>query len=189
MKNAIKAICVIIGTIIGAGFASGKEIYIFFNQYGTMGFLGVVVASTLTGIVIYRVLVQIRAIEVKNYSQYLAQMHVKPKIKEVLNCIINIFLLISFYIMIAGFCAYFEQEFEIPSIVVAIAVSVMCYATFMNHIEGVTKINTVLIPFLIIMIVFIGIKSNSIRRNNANKWGRKFSRKKLAFGELRICKL
>ena len=31
--NIIKVIAVIIGTIIGAGFASGKEIYIFFAKY------------------------------------------------------------------------------------------------------------------------------------------------------------
>ena len=30
--NIVKAVSVIIGTIIGAGFASGKEIYIFFSD-------------------------------------------------------------------------------------------------------------------------------------------------------------
>lgn len=38
MKNTINNILnitfVIIGTIIGAGFASGQEIYTFFNRYG-----------------------------------------------------------------------------------------------------------------------------------------------------------
>ena len=32
MKNSLKVVLVIIGTLIGAGFASGKEVYIFFNQ-------------------------------------------------------------------------------------------------------------------------------------------------------------
>lgn len=34
VKNIYKATFVIIGTIIGAGFASGQEIYTFFNRYG-----------------------------------------------------------------------------------------------------------------------------------------------------------
>lgn len=34
----INSILVIIGTIIGAGFASGKEIFTFFNVYGVFGF-------------------------------------------------------------------------------------------------------------------------------------------------------
>ena len=34
VKNIYKTSFVIIGTIIGAGFASGQEIYTFFNKYG-----------------------------------------------------------------------------------------------------------------------------------------------------------
>ena len=59
MQNILKAVCVIIGTIIGAGFASGKEIYVFFNNYGIKGIAGIAIASVLTGIVIYKVLMQI----------------------------------------------------------------------------------------------------------------------------------
>lgn len=168
MRNVIKAVCVIIGTIIGAGFASGKEIYLFFNSYGEKGILGIITASVFTGIIIYRVLVQIRSIEVNSYKDYLSQMKINSKIKEILNIIINIFLLMSFYIMLAGFCAYFKQEFSIPTIVVGTTVSLACYITFMNSIEGVAKINTILIPFLILMIILMGIKVGNIRfcRNN-----------------------
>lgn len=35
IKNIYKITFVIIGTIIGAGFASGQEVYTFFNKYGT----------------------------------------------------------------------------------------------------------------------------------------------------------
>ena len=34
MKNVLKIVFVIIGTLIGAGFASGQEMYIFFFSYG-----------------------------------------------------------------------------------------------------------------------------------------------------------
>lgn len=169
MKNVIKAVCVIIGTVIGAGFASGKEIYVFFNQYGIKGILGITIASILTGIIIYHILIQIRNTNLENYHQYLEKNHINPKIKELLNSIINIFLLVSFYIMIAGFCAYFQQEFRFPSIVIGSIVSVLCYLTFMRQIEGVTKINTILIPFLIIMILLIGIKSRGIRTYQTSK--------------------
>ena len=37
MKNILKIVFVLIGAIIGAGFASGKEIYIFFFSYGLKG--------------------------------------------------------------------------------------------------------------------------------------------------------
>lgn len=189
MRNMIKAVCVIIGTIIGAGFASGKEIYVFFNQYGMKGFLGIGIASVLTGIIVHRVLMQIRTIEAQNYNQYLEAIGINSKIKEILGCTINVFLLISFYIMIAGFCAYFKQEYGFSPTIVGIIVSLMCYFTFMNQIEGVTKINTILIPFLMIMILLIGIKSNCVRFNHENKLHTRFTREKLVFSKLRICKL
>ena len=55
MKDILKTIFVIIGTMIGAGFASGQEIYLFFNRYGTMGILGLIISCTLAGIIIYKV--------------------------------------------------------------------------------------------------------------------------------------
>ena len=34
MKNIVKIVFVIIATLVGAGFASGKEIFSFFFSYG-----------------------------------------------------------------------------------------------------------------------------------------------------------
>ena len=55
-KNILKVLFVVLGTIIGAGFASGKEIYNFFAVYGYMGILGINIAGILTGIIIYSTL-------------------------------------------------------------------------------------------------------------------------------------
>ena len=40
MKNTLKVVLVIVGTIIGAGFASGKEIYIFFGMRSQLFIIG-----------------------------------------------------------------------------------------------------------------------------------------------------
>ena len=51
--NIVKAVSVIIGTIIGAGFASVKKYIFFFGQYGKFGIIGAIVSATLTGVIIY----------------------------------------------------------------------------------------------------------------------------------------
>ena len=56
MKNILKIVFVIIGTLVGAGFASGKEIYSFFFIYGKTGIIGMFLSSFLIGLVIYKVL-------------------------------------------------------------------------------------------------------------------------------------
>lgn len=159
MRNIIKAVCVIIGTIIGAGFASGKEIEVFFVNYGKSGIYGIATASIFTSIIIYCVLIKIRGTNIKNYNSYLNEMKINNKVKEILNAIINVFLLASFYIMASGFCAYFKQEFNFDVIYVAIMLAICCYITFLGKIDKVTKINTILIPFLIFMVLLVGVKS------------------------------
>ena len=55
MKNVLKIVFVIIGTTIGAGFASGQEIYLFFNKYGFMVIIGMILSCIITGFIIYKV--------------------------------------------------------------------------------------------------------------------------------------
>ena len=45
MHNILKIVFVIIGTVIGAGFASGQEIYLFFFSYGIKGLIGILISS------------------------------------------------------------------------------------------------------------------------------------------------
>lgn len=161
MKNTLKALCVIIGTIIGAGFASGREIYIFFNCYGSKGLAGIILSSTLTGLIIYQVLNQIKHKKIENYHQYIEKIGINASLKEIINNIINLFLLISFYIMVAGFSAYFKQQWGLSEILTGFIMIVLCYITFLHSMEGVTKVNTILIPILIAIIILLGIKNVS----------------------------
>ncbi|NLY67966.1 MAG: hypothetical protein GX069_10455, partial [Tissierellia bacterium] len=49
-KNWIKIASVYIGTVIGAGFASGREILEFFGVYGIKGIFGIIVSGLLFSI-------------------------------------------------------------------------------------------------------------------------------------------
>ena len=71
MRDILKTIFVIIGTMIGAGFASGQEIYLFFNRYGTMGILGLIISCALTGIIIYKVFQIVKNKKIHTYSEFL----------------------------------------------------------------------------------------------------------------------
>lgn len=101
---------------------------------------------------------KIRSTNIENYNSYLNEMKINNKIKEILNAIINIFLFASFYIMASGFCAFFKQEFNLDAIYIAIVLAICCYITFMGRIDKVTKISTSLIPFLIFMVLLVGVK-------------------------------
>lgn len=158
MKNSIKAIFVIVGTIIGAGFASGQEIYSFFNVYKENGIIGIIVASILIGAIISFILKKSKQLQVESYNELLEKSKIPNNLKIILKIMINSFLLISFYIMVAGFCAYFKQEFNIPNFITAIIILIICYITFLKNIEGIAKVNTFIIPVLIMTIICLGLR-------------------------------
>lgn len=75
------------------------------------------------------------------------------------NIIISIFLLITFYIMISGFGAYFEQEFNISRIIGATILALLSFFILMKGIEGVTKANSIIVPVLIVLILIISFNN------------------------------
>lgn len=172
VKDIFKAVFVIIGTTIGAGFASGQEINLFFNKYGNMGILGIIISCVITGIIIYKVLNIINKKKIKSYSELLVEINKNEIINKIMKILVQTFLLVSFYVMVAGFAAYFEQEFKIPIYIAATIIAVICYITFLNETKGIVSINTILIPFLTIFICYLGAKNigftNEYFQNNIN---------------------
>lgn len=160
MKNILKIVFVIIGTLIGAGFASGQEIYIFFFSHGMKGLLGIVISSSLMGIVIYQSLKIIKTEGINTYKEfldYILKNNKFSKIANIINLIINTFILVTFFIMIAGFGAYFEQELGINSMLGSGLLATSCFILFMTSTKGVVKVNGILVPALISFLGILGI--------------------------------
>ena len=59
--------------------------------------------------------------------------------------------------MIAGFGAYLEQEFCINSVFGSAILAVLCLIIFNKDVKGFVKVNSILIPVLIVIVVFIGV--------------------------------
>ena len=161
-KNIYSITFVIIGTIIGAGFASGQEIYTFFNKYGLNGIIGIFISVFLIAYITYKTFKILLNNNINNYEEFVD--YVLPKkLREnkLLSCtvsnIINIFLLISFGVMIAGFATYFKQELNVSKWIGATIIAVLTFITLLNSIDGVIKINVYLIPVIVILIIFLGI--------------------------------
>lgn len=163
MKNCFRVAFVIIGTLIGAGFASGQEVYLFFYSYGIRGIIGIFISSILMGVIIYKTLILVKENEINNYRDFL-NLIIKKKesnnflnIKNIVNIIINMFILITFFIMIAGFGAYFEQEFGFNGLIGSSILAILCIIVFKTSQKGVVKVSEILVPILIVFITVIFI--------------------------------
>ena len=160
IKSISKIIFVIIGALIGAGFASGQEIYVFFYAYGMKGIIGIIVSSILIGYIIYKTFKIIQKNDISTYREFLEIIIGKDKknLISILNIIINTFLLVTFFIMISGFGAYFEQQLGIDSLIGSVILAILCYIVFMTSTKGIVKVSTIIVPFLIFFIIYIGIQ-------------------------------
>ncbi len=154
MKN-FKIIFTIIATLIGAGFASGQEINTFFYIYGTKGLVGLAVCCMIFSAIIYKVLTIVEANSVECYKDFIFFLFGKNGF--IINFIVGFFMLVTFFVMVAGFGSYFSQEIGISPYVGSGILACLCFFTFMTNTNGVIKVSGLLVPILIFFIVLIGL--------------------------------
>lgn len=164
MQNVSKITFVILGAIIGAGFISGQEIYIFFNKFGINGIFGILISGVIIGITIKKTCKIIKENNINTYEEFIEYViPIKSKyLKLILNNIINIFLLISFFIMCTAFNSYFKQEFKIPIYISGVINGILCLGVFLKSSKIIIKANQILIPIILIAIVFLFFKNTTI---------------------------
>ena len=174
MKNVNNVLMIILGTLIGAGFASGKEVYLFFGKYDKLGLLGIVFSALFIIYIIYKVLKIIKKENIDNYFELLEKINNNhSKTNRLMQEIVDSFLLVSFFIMVAAFSAYLKQLWKIPIYISSGIFVLLCYIVFSKDLQGVLKINSILVPFILVFIVLLGIKSiknTNIEIISERKW-------------------
>ena len=156
MKETFTILLVIIGALIGAGFASGQEIYSFFYSYGSIGIVGIIITCILISLAIYKSLKIICTNNIDNYNEFLKVFIKNEKVTKAINMVLNILLLVTFYIMIAGFGAYFEQEIGVNRLIGSAMLAILSAMVFFTSVKGVLKVSGYIVPILIIFIIIIG---------------------------------
>lgn len=112
--------------------------------------------------IIYKTLKITLENNVNNYEEFITnimpyRIRGNKILRFTINNVINIFLLISFNIMVAGFATYFMQELSVSKWWGAILIAILTFITLSHNIDGVIKINTYLIPIIVLLISFLGI--------------------------------
>lgn len=152
LSTVFKIAFTYIGSVIGAGFASGKEIYNFFIQYGEKGLIGLVLAGALFigGGVAFMGLA--RRHRVSSYYQLFYKLFGK-RAGYVIDIVYIIFILGSISIMLAGSGYIFEQALGVNYNIGVLFTLAIVLITIGFGVKGVFLLNTLLIPFLIVIII------------------------------------
>lgn len=156
MEEVFSIVLVIIGALVGAGFASGQEIYSFFYSYGSIGIIGIIITCCLISLMVHKSLKIIYSNRINSYDEFLNIFIKNENITKAISVVINILLLVTFYIMVAGFGAYFEQEIGLKRIIGSSILVIMVTIVFFTSVRGVMKVSEYIVPLLIIFIIIIG---------------------------------
>ena len=147
--------CIYIGTVIGAGFASGQEIIQFFSVYGKFSAIGITVSTILFCILGVKLL-KITYVERINSLEGFLSLYFKKRTTILINIWLLVFLFISYFIMLAGSGAIINEYFQIDQLYGIIFMSLICFLVFITGVKGIAKANVLLIPLLLIIICLIG---------------------------------
>lgn len=145
---------VFIGTIVGAGLASGKEITQFFTSFGYKSFFGIILCGILyiaMGIIISKISLTYK---LNSYSDVMKI--ISPNIFGKLTGIITtLYFISSASIILAGSGALINQFFGVPKIVGTLIMLCISLFFLLRGTNGLIEVNSFIVPGLIITVTMI----------------------------------
>lgn len=153
-QKIIKIASVYAGAVLGAGFASGQELTAFFVKFGIRGLTACAISGCLFVIFGSMVLLEAKKNKQTHYLEYLKSL-LGEKTGTVLYIVSEIFMAVSFCVMLSGSGALFKEQFNLPAIIGVLLTASICFLVLQGNIKGLTTINMMLVPFMIVGMVLV----------------------------------
>ncbi|MDZ5470558.1 hypothetical protein SM124_02230 [Bacillus sp. 31A1R] len=145
---AFQIAAVYVGTVVGAGFATGKEIVEFFSRFGFIGLVGILMAGYILiflGSKLMRIAAHIDAKSYQEFNEYLY-----GKFFGTFINILTLFMLLGVCaVMLSGAGAIFQEQLGLSKnfgVLLTIALSVV---VMFVGIKGLFAVNTFVVPMMI----------------------------------------
>lgn len=145
---------VYIGTLIGAGFASGQELYQFFARFGILGLIGICIAGCLFVVVGYVVLNIARKNKDIDSEEIILPFKSKP-IEILLSILLGHFLFGIIVVMLAGAGALLQETYQLSPWVGSTLMMALVFLTMMSGKSGIIKSFKLAVPFLIFGMIAV----------------------------------
>lgn len=167
-KQSVQIAFTYIGTVVGAGFASGREIVEFFVQYGFQGFVGILVAALLfvwAGVRVMIVAFRLKANSYQEMNNYLFGRVVGP----LFNLILLAVLLGTSAVMLAAIGTLFHGSFHLPAQAGIWLSMVWIYLVTRRGLAAIHSVNSLFVPTLIGFTLLIFFYSEPWHADTANQ--------------------
>ncbi|MCT8139978.1 hypothetical protein H1D32_21125 [Anaerobacillus sp. CMMVII] len=158
IKAGLKWMCLIIGTMIGAGYASGRELWEFFGSESGLAIILFSILFSICCLVIMGISFRQKTI---HYLPVL-QLLMGKKLTRLYDYMIILYLFSVTVIMLAGGGATLEVV-NLPYWLGIILISGLLIVLFFWDTKGITSMNSLVVPVLIVFLVGILLSFQSLQ--------------------------
>ncbi|EMT46196.1 hypothetical protein [Anoxybacillus flavithermus] len=145
--RAMQIAFVYVGTVVGAGFATGKEIVQFFTQYGAIGMVTIAFSGWLFIFLGTRLMMMANRLHARSYEQMNAYLFGK------VGVVVNVFMFFVLFsvtsVMLSGAGAVFEEQLHMPAFVGLVLTVLLAFVTMLFGLNGILSVNLIVVPLMI----------------------------------------
>lgn len=145
---AFQVAAVYVGTVVGAGFATGKEIVEFFSRFGFYGFISILLSGYLLiilGTKLMRIAAQIKAKSYQEFNEYLFGKWIGKGI----NLLMLVMLLGVSAVMLAGAGAVFQEQLGLSKNIGVFLTIFLSIFVMLIGVRGLFAVNTFVVPLMV----------------------------------------
>lgn len=148
-----------VGTVVGAGFASGQEILQFFTRYGWPAAISIALASLLfiwLGTKLMLLARDTGSASLEDLNRYL----LGPRLGRIFSLFQLAVLLGTSTVMIAGAGSLFQEQFGFHYRTGILLTLFLGYAVLRKGMGGIVRVNSFVVPFMLlfVLLVFLGTR-------------------------------
>ncbi|MFB5189366.1 YkvI family membrane protein [Alicyclobacillus fastidiosus] len=152
----VQVACVYIGTVVGAGFASGREIYEFFVRFGPIAYVAILFVTVLFAWLGYRLMALGALLQATSFRDLNAYLF-KPRLQKCIDIVLLLMLFGITVAMLAGTGELFKEQFHLPFSVGVLAAMIVTFLTMFFGMNGLLKVNSVIVPTLVTFVLYTAI--------------------------------
>lgn len=141
MNKSFLTFLVTVGTVIGSGFLSGKEIVVFFSRFGKISFVGVFIAFFLFW-ALFRFML--------GYGERAVARLKTSKFSNILNILICVVLAAA---MFAGSQELIVFTGPVIAILTITIIIFVCFYIIKHGLGSLEKANLILVPFMVVVLL------------------------------------
>jgi uncharacterized membrane protein YkvI len=145
-----------IGTIVGAGFASGQEIFQFFVSFGIWGVAGLITITVLFIYFGYIIMELGWKLDASSHLPIVAKVGGRI-LGSFSDMVITFFLFGALTAMIAGSGALFHQEFGLHPMLGSFFMALITVITVLGGFNSIINSISTIAPFLVLSALFVSI--------------------------------